>query len=203
LNPIVNPRDIQKLLKTDKLFVYIHELYGPPPNWSRPEGFVSLAQIILEQQVSLASAKAHFLKLEAYLPAFTPAEMIRLTDAEMRRCQISRQKMVYLRALSQAVLGKTLEFHKLGQLNQEEVRQKLTHIKGIGEWTTDIYQMFCLQSKDLFPIGDIAVVNTVKELSRIKTREGILARSEKWKPLRSLATYYLWHHYLSKRKKNV
>jgi DNA-3-methyladenine glycosylase II len=62
--------------------------------------------------------------------------------------------------------------------------------------------MFCLQSKDIFPSGDIAVINTVRELSEVKTKEEIISLSEKWKPFRSLATYYLWHYYLSKRQKN-
>jgi DNA-3-methyladenine glycosylase II len=198
---IVNPKDIQKLVDTHKLFAVIHDQYGPPPNWSRPPGFISLSKIILEQQVSLASAQAHFTKLDNYLPEFSPKEILKLTDAEMLTCQISRQKAKYLRALSTAILEKQIDLEKLRHLPHDEVRKQLISIKGIGEWTTDIYQMFCLQSKDIFPIGDIAVVNTVRKLTRAQTREGILRLSEKWKPFRSLATYFLWHHYLSKRKK--
>ncbi|MEI7527095.1 MAG: hypothetical protein WCJ95_22285, partial [Mariniphaga sp.] len=92
MNPIVNQHDIAKLLKTDEIFVTIHNLYGSPPNWSRPQGFITLSKIILEQQVSLQSANAHFNKLNAYLPAFTPEEILKLSDEEMRSCQISKQK---------------------------------------------------------------------------------------------------------------
>lgn len=198
---IVNPKDIKKLVGAHKLFASIHDQYGPPPNWSRPPGFISLSKIILEQQVSLASAQAHFIKLDNYLPAFSPKEILKLTDAEMLTCQISRQKAKYLRALSTAILEKQIDLEALGELPHDEIRKQLISIKGIGEWTTDIYQMFCLQSKDIFPIGDIAVVNTVRALTRAETKEGILRLSEKWKPLRSLATYFLWHHYLSKRRK--
>jgi DNA-3-methyladenine glycosylase II len=119
----------------------------------------------------------------------------------MRNCQISRQKATYLRALSTAVIDKSIELETLPELNEPEIRKKLTAIKGIGDWTADIYLMFCLQSGDIFPIGDIAVVNTVKELTDAKTKEEIIFLAEKWKPLRSLATYFLWHHYLSRRKK--
>jgi DNA-3-methyladenine glycosylase II len=196
---IVNEKDIKGLLRRDKLFAAIHKQYGPPPAWGRDPGFVSLSKIILEQQVSLASANAHFQKLNTYVPEFSPAHILKLTDEEMRTCQISRQKAKYLRELSTAISTKSLDLESLSALGEPEVRIILTAIKGIGHWTTDIYLMFCLQSKDIFPIGDIAVVNTVRELTDAHSQEEILALAEKWRPLRSLATYFLWHHYLKKR----
>jgi DNA-3-methyladenine glycosylase II len=199
---IVNPKDIKRLLRMDDVFARIQEQYGSPPSWSRPAGFISLSQIILEQQVSLASAKAHFLKLKGHIKTVTPRKILTLSDEEMRACQISRQKSVYLRALSTAVLDKSLELDKLEQLHHTEVRKQLTAIKGIGDWTTDIYLMFCLQAKDVFPIGDIAVVNTIKEFYEVKKKEEMLELAESWKPLRSLATYFLWHHYLKKRNRS-
>jgi DNA-3-methyladenine glycosylase II len=198
---IVNEKDIKQLLKRDKLFAAIHKKYGPPPDWSREPGFVSLSKIILEQQVSLASADAHFRKLNTYLPEFSPDHILRLSDEEMRTCQISRQKAKYLRELSSAISIGGLDLAGLSTLGEPEVRIILTAIKGIGHWTTDIYLMFCLQSKDIFPIGDIAVVNTVKEFTDARTQEQILELAEKWRPLRSLATYFLWHHYLKKRNR--
>lgn len=200
--PIVNPTDIKKLTRV-KIFKHIHNTYGPPPNWTRPPGFISLSKIILEQQVSLASAQAHFTKLNTYLPAFTPEHILTLTDAEMRACQISRQKALYLRELSKTIINKKLNLEKLGSLPAAEVRTQLISIKGIGHWTTDIYQMFCLQEKDIFPLGDVAVINTVKELSPAQTRDDIAVLSEQWKPLRSLATYFFWHYYLAKRGRMV
>ena len=198
---IVNTSDIRKLTTTHKLFQKIKDKYGIPPNWQRPEGFVSLSKIILEQQVSLASAKAHFSKLNSYLPEFSPSEILKLTDEEMRDCHISRQKAKYLRALSQAVLNKDLKFDKLAKLSSDEVREKLTSIKGIGDWTTDIYLMFCLQNKDIFPLGDIALITTIKELTKVGSSSGIIRLTEKLKPLRSLAAYFLWYYYLKKRKR--
>ena len=198
---IVNPKHIKQLTNAHNIFALINEKYGTPPNWSRPQGFISLSKIILEQQVSLASANAHFLKLNSYLVEFTPSNILKLTDEEMRNCQISRQKTKYLRALSTAIISGDVDLEELPKLNETEIRKQLTSIKGIGDWTTDIYLMFCLQSKDIFPIGDIAVVNTVKELSDAKTKEEIILLAEKWKPLRSLAVYFLWHYYLNKRNR--
>lgn len=198
---IVNNKDINILTEKDSIFQKIQTLYGNPPNWMRPPGFVTLSKMILEQQVSLASAKAHFVKLNNYLNGFTPENILKLSDEEMRNCQISRQKAKYLRALSIAVIEGLLDLDELTQLEEVEIREKLTSIKGIGNWTTDVYLMFCLQFKDIFPIGDIAVVQTVQELSDSKTKEEILEYSEQWRPLRSLAVYFLWHYYLKKRNR--
>jgi len=201
MNRIVNKTDIKILTTAHKLFQKIKDKYGIPPNWQRPEGFVSLSKIILEQQVSLASAEAHFIKLNNYLPKFSPSEILNLSDEEMRTCQISRQKAKYLRVLSQSILNKEMGFKELSELGSEKVRKKLTSIKGIGDWTTDIYLMFCLQKKDIFPLGDVALITTIKELTRIKTEQGIIRFTEKLKPLRSLAAYFLWYYYLKKRKR--
>jgi DNA-3-methyladenine glycosylase II len=119
----------------------------------------------------------------------------------MRACQISRQKAEYLRALSQSVIKKELNFDELSEMDAVDVRKRLTSIKGVGNWTTDIYLMFCLQNKDIFPLGDIALIKTIKELTNIKSEEGIIRFTKKLKPLRSLAAYFLWYYYLKKRKR--
>lgn len=198
---IVNPLNIEQLINKDQIFAFIRDKYGIPPNWSRPQGFISLSRMILEQQVSLASANAHFIKLNSYLDGFTPSNILSLTDEEMRTCQISRQKAKYLRALSTAILTEELNLEELQELNEHEIRKQLTAIKGIGHWTTDVYLMFCLQAHDIFPIGDIALVNTVKELTTAKTTDEIMLLAERWKPFRSLAVYFLWHYYLKKRNR--
>jgi DNA-3-methyladenine glycosylase II len=201
MNTIVNERDVKILIKTDKIFADIYKQHKSPPNWTRPQGFVTLSKVILEQQVSLASAKAHFIKLSNYIIEFTPANILKLTDDELRNCQISRQKSKYLRELSTAILNNNLDLEELPNLSETEVRKQLTSIKGIGNWTVDVYLLFCLQAKDIFPIGDIALVNTMKELTSAKTKEEIISLVERWKPFRSLATYFLWHYYLSKRNR--
>jgi DNA-3-methyladenine glycosylase II len=202
LKNIVNREDIEELNRIDQIFAFIDTRYGHPPDWSRPQGFLSLSKIILEQQISLASANAHFLKLSDYMSEFTPSNILKLTDEEMRICQISRQKTKYLRELSAAILNGIIDLHELSTLNETEVRKQLTSIKGIGDWTADIYLMFCLQSKNIFPIGDIAIIKAAKELYKVKTKVEIAFLSENWKPFRSLAAYYLWHYYLSKRNKD-
>jgi DNA-3-methyladenine glycosylase II len=201
MTSIVNQNDMRQLLKLDEVFVKINVLYGPPPDWQRPEGFISLARIILEQQVSLQSANAHFNKLNAYLPEFSPVEILNLSDEEMRNCQISKQKSTYLRELSKAILSGKINLESLRQLTETEIRQQLKSLKGIGEWTTNIYLMICLQATDIFPAGDIAIINTIKELTRAVNHDEIITISDRWKPYRSLASYFLWHYYLRKRNR--
>ncbi len=202
MTDIVNPKDISILKDMDEVFSFIDNKYGSPPNWTRPQGFVSLSMIILEQQVSLASAKAHFSRLDHYLPGFNPTNILGLTDEEMRNCHISRQKSKYLRALSTAILNEDIKLEALQNRDCSDVRKQLTQIKGIGDWTADIYLMFCLQAKDIFPFKDIAVINAVTELCKPQREKDILLMAKRWKPLRSLAAYYFWHYYLKKRNRH-
>jgi len=203
MESIVNDTDIKTLIKKDRTIADIYRKHQSPPNWTRPQGFVTLSKIILEQQISLASANAHFLKLSTYVKDFTPSAIVKLSDDEMRNCQISRQKSTYLRSLSSAIIDNSLDLEKISVKSEEEIRKELTNIKGIGNWTVDVYLMFCMQAKDILPIGDIALFNTIKDLTPAKTKEEMISFAERWRPLRSLATYFLWHHYLEKRKKKV
>jgi len=203
MSSIVNDKDIKTLIKKDKIIADIYRKNQAPPNWTRPEGFITLSKIILEQQVSLASANAHFIKLSTYVKDFTPTAIVNLSDDEMRSCQISRQKSSYLKSLSSAIIDNSLNLEKISQKSEEQIRKELTNIKGIGNWTVDVYLMFCLQSKNILPIGDIALFNTIKELTSANTKEEMISFAERWRPLRSLATYFLWHHYLEKRKKKA
>ncbi|MHC1698585.1 MAG: DNA-3-methyladenine glycosylase [Geobacteraceae bacterium] len=198
---IVNDQDIGKLKKKDRRISFAIEKHGIPPNWKRDPGFVSLSRVILEQQVSLESANAHFKKLNDYLKSFSPEEIVKLTDGEMRECQISRQKASYLRTLAKAIIDNHLNLDDFAAMDEDAIRKDLMAIRGIGKWTSDIYLMFCLQRKDIFPLGDIAVVKTVKELYKIESSEEILAVSEKWRPFRSLGSYCMWNYYLKSRNR--
>lgn len=196
---IVNKLDVSKIVKLQGFISDIHRRLGPPPNWQREEGFESLVKIILEQQVSLASAHAHFKTLKSRTKTITPKYILSLSDQTFRDRSISRQKTNYLRALSLKILNGDLDLVGLKYLSEQEAREKLTSVKGIGNWTADIYLMQCLKKKDIFPSGDIAVIRTMEEFVGLTDQDEIHKYSEKWRPLRTLATYYLWHHYLDKK----
>lgn len=201
INPIVNGQDIERLCKAAPVIAKIHSQYGPPPEIRRPEGFQTLVKIILEQQVSLASAKAHYQRLQAYLIDITPRSIIQASEAELKACHLSRQKTTYVKALANAVLSKSLQIDTLSKLSESEVRAQLTAIRGVGDWTADVYLMFSLQAKDIFPIGDITIINTMKEFNLATSKNEAFEYAQQWRPLRSLAAYYLWHFYLKKRKR--
>lgn len=194
---------LKHLYKNDHIFQAIVKEYGLPVIPTRPQGFETLALLILEQQVSINSAKATFIKLKTVAKKFTPKILLQLPDEMYRRAGVSRQKTSYIKALVTAVLNKELDIEGLAHKPAETVREELIKIKGIGNWTIDVYLMFCLQSADIIPLGDIAVVNTIKELLEIHDRNEMEIHATKWSPHRSAATFLLWHYYLGKRKRKV
>jgi len=191
-----------KLAKKDKELKGIIRQYGYPPMWTRPATFQSLILFILEQQVSLASAYAAFKKLKEKIGYVTPAKILSLSDEELRSCYFSRQKIIYARELAKAVQSKQLRLHKFSNAHEDEVRIELKKIKGIGDWTVDVYLMHSLRRTDLFPLGDIALVNSLKETKQLHphtTKEKMLKISEPWRPYRTIASMILWHAYIQKR----
>lgn len=182
----------------------IIHLYGYPPFWSRPNTFESLVHIILEQQVSLASALSALNKLRDRLGEVTPARILLLTDAEMRECYCSRQKTAYIRYLAEAILAGAINLDAFETMDDEDIRAQLTALKGIGNWTVDVYLMFVLHHTDILPVGDLAIVNAIKKLKTLPKdtpREHLLLIADDWKPYRTIASMLLWHYYLSVRKK--
>jgi DNA-3-methyladenine glycosylase II len=194
---------IEYLSGKDTIFKIIIEKYGLPTIPKRPQGFETLVLLILEQQVSIDSAKATFLKLREKIKVFEPDILLDLSDEEFRLLGVSRQKTSYIKALSIAILNKDIDLESLPTKTADQVRQELIKIKGIGNWTIDIYLMFCLQAPDLLPLGDIAVVNTIKELLDIHEKEAMEVHAVQWSPYRSYATFLLWHYYLNKRNRTI
>ena len=176
--------------------------YGYPPVWSRPNTFESLVHIILEQQVSITSALAALNKLKAHVQEITPLRILLLTDEELRECYFSRQKTAYIKYLAEALVSGQIDLPGFEYKENDEIRKELTALKGIGNWTVDVYLMFVLQRSDIFPVGDLAAVNALidlKSLPLTTPREDLLILAEQWKPYRTVATMILWHHYLSKK----
>lgn len=190
------------LFQKDSIFRHIINTYGMPTVPRRPQGFETLVLLILEQQVSIDSAKATFQKIKAHTTC-TPETLSILPDEEFRTLGVSRQKTNYIKLLAQTVLKKELDIESLASKSAQEVREELIKLKGIGNWTIDIYLMFCLQEPDLIPLGDIAVINTIKELLDIHDKQEMENHAQQWSPYRSYATFLLWHYYLKKRNRTI
>ena len=192
----------RKLAKKDADLANIIKQYGYPPMWTRPATFQTLILTILEQQVSLASAYAAFKKLKEKIGYVTPVKILKLTDEEMRACYFTRQKMGYARGLAEAIQSGNIVLKKFTNLPDEEVRNVLIQLKGIGNWTVDVYLMHALQRTDLFPLGDIALVNSLKEVKKLPqdiSKDEMLKIAEPWRPYRTIAAMILWHSYIKKR----
>lgn len=197
-------RVCKQLAKKDPHIKEIISQHGYPPFWSRKPSFETLIHIILEQQVSLASAKAALVKLKEKIGAVTPKKLLLLSDEELKTCYFSRQKIVYARCLANAIESGELSIKKLQHLPDEEVRIALTQIKGVGNWTVDVFLMMVLHRTDLFPTGDIALINSVKHVKQLPahtTKEKILELAEAWRPNRTVAVFVFWHAYI--KRKNI
>jgi DNA-3-methyladenine glycosylase II len=196
----------EQLCKKDKHLKAIIREHGYPPMWTRPARFQTLVLIILEQQVSLAAAYAAYKKLRQKIGLVTPDKIVRLSDEELRACYFTRQKTGYTRLLAEAVLNKKLNLKKLSNLPDEAIREILKKHKGIGDWSVDVYLMHALQRTDLFPLGDIALVNSLKQIKQLHpsvTKDEMLAIAEPWRPYRTIAAMILWHDYIKKRNIKV
>ena len=176
--------------------------YGPPPLWVREPGFATLVYIILEQQVSLASAKAAFDRLNSAVRPLTPRLFLKLTDAELLRIGFSRQKTLYTRLLAESLSRRHFDLRYLHELHDDAARKMLTAFKGIGNWTADIYLLSALRRPDIWPVGDLALATAVQEVKQLRKRpspERLEKLSQPWRPYRAVAARLFWHHYLSKR----
>jgi DNA-3-methyladenine glycosylase II len=190
------------LAKTDATLAQILKDFGSPPVWQREQGFQTLLYIILEQLVSLASAKATFERLLAVVAPLTPERFLELDDATLRRAGFSRQKMAGARNLARAILEGDLDLAALGSMSDEQARSELMKIKGIGVWTADIYLLRALLRPDVFPAGDRALVvayQLIHNLATPPTTKELELRAANWQPWRAVAARLLWHYYLSRR----
>jgi len=178
------------------------ERFGPPPLWARDPSYATLVHLILEQQVSLASAQAAFDRLEVALAGTVePRAFLGLSDADLRAIGFSRQKAGYATDLAGA-LADGFDLEGLADLSDDEVRTNLMRLRGIGRWTADIYLIMCLRRPDVWPHGDQALATAARELLELPARptfDALELRVGSWRPHRATAARILWHHYLSVR----
>ena len=193
---------VEVLAERDADLAGIVARHGLPPLWDRTPGFPTLLHIVLEQQVSLASAGAAFDRLRAAADPLTPARFLELSDAELLAIGFSRQKARYGRALADASDSGALDLEALEALDDDAVHATLQSLPGIGPWTSSVYLLMVLLRPDLWPVGDIALAAAVGEVKGLGRRPGpdeMAELGEAWRPWRSVAARLFWHDYLSRR----
>jgi DNA-3-methyladenine glycosylase II len=192
---------VAELTAVDPDLAAIHERLGTPPLWTRPPGFPTLVLTILEQQVSLASARAVFNRLLTLVSPLTPEGLLRLDNATMLGIGFSRQKRDYVRGLAEEIVTGKLDLDELATLDDDAARRRLIALKGIGPWTAEIYLLGVLGRADAWPAGDLALAVAAQQVKRLDARPNpaeLTRLAEPWRPWRAVAAHLLWHHYLSK-----
>jgi len=191
---------LSELASSDNDLKAVLDRFGPPPMWSRDPGFSTLIYIVLEQQVSLASARAAFERLKLSLIEFNPVNFLKLDEVTLKQIGFSRHKTAYCRNIAIAVDDGSLPIDQFIDMPDDKVRSELQKIKGIGPWTADIYLLMALNRPDIWPVGDLALITAfqkVKHLSKRPTVEEFLTLGDPWQPWRAVAARILWHYYLS------
>ncbi len=180
----------------------ILEAHGPPPLWARKPGFPTLIRIILEQQVSLASARATFRRLARGVAPFAAGRFVELGVDHLRSLGVTRQKAAYCIHVAEAIRCGRLDLAAVAKMDDAAVTSTLTRLKGVGPWTADIYLLMALRRPDVWPSGDIALVKAVRRVKRLRDRASTaqVARvADSWRPFRSVAARMMWQHYLAER----
>jgi DNA-3-methyladenine glycosylase II len=192
----------RELAARDEMLAAIHAAHGDPPLWRRPTGFPTLVHIILEQQVSLSSAKAMLVRLESAIQPFTAERFIEIGENHLRSLGVTRQKSAYLVHLAGSIVSGDLSLAKLARMRDGDARLALTRIKGIGSWSADVYLLMAMRRADIWPAGDLALAVAMQELRGLVTRPGrdqMESLADEWRPYRAVAARMLWQYYLGKK----
>jgi DNA-3-methyladenine glycosylase II len=171
--------------------------------WARRPGFSTLIQIILEQQVSLASAASMHRRLRKYLVPFAPERFIELGEPHLKQLGLTRQKTAYCLHLAECLISKQLNLSVLSKMNDEEVKSALMQVKGIGSWSADIYLLMVLRRPDVWPVSDLALATALTKLKKLKNRptpDRLQIMADSWRPFRSVAARMLWQYYLAQQR---
>jgi DNA-3-methyladenine glycosylase II len=195
-------RAVRTLARAEPRFAHIVKRHGPPPLWPREPGFQTLVLLMLEQQVSLAQGRAMYGRIANATGTVTPANVARLGESGLRALGVTRQKSAYLAALANRIERSDFDLDVLATLSDADADAALDALHGVGPWTAQCYLLFALRRSDVFPAADLALLEAVRQLWRLRERpspEALAQRAQAWRPHRAVAARLLWHHYLSER----
>jgi DNA-3-methyladenine glycosylase II len=195
----------EQLARRDRNLDLIFRKHGPPPLWARKPGFPTLINIILEQQVSLASAASVFARLKKNVVPFHPSRMLELGEAYLKAQGLTRQKTAYCLHLAQSLADKRLRLAQLSRMSDSDAKTALLELKGIGPWSAEIYLLMALGRPDIWPTNDLALATAITELRELPIRPNpnqMAEMAEAWRPYRSVAARMLWQYYLANRNRN-
>ncbi|HEV7890974.1 MAG TPA: DNA-3-methyladenine glycosylase 2 family protein [Pyrinomonadaceae bacterium] len=199
-------RGVRALAKSDEDLARVVRVCGAPPMWEREPGFPALVLTILEQKISLDSARAVFGRLLALAPRLTPRALLALDDSALTGVGFSRRKALYCQLAARAIVEGHIDLDALELLDDDAVRAALVALKGVGPWTAEIYLLRCLERPDAWPSGDLALQIAAQQVKRLDARPTpaeLDALAEPWRPWRAVAARILWSHYLNRAGRNA
>jgi len=186
-----------KVLKKDPKLARIIKVVGKYQITTTSNYFESLIEAIITQQLAGSAAKAISRRFRGlYGKKFPkPADVLKTSDSKLRKTGLSGMKVKYIKDLSKNIESKKLKLRSLYKLSDDEVVEQLTEVKGIGRWTAEMFLIFSLGRMDVLPVGDLGLKKGVQLLNsstKLPTPDEIEELAEKWRPYRTVATWYLW-----------
>jgi DNA-3-methyladenine glycosylase II len=189
---------LRRLAERDAHVAAAVERYGFPALRRRPPGFEALLRAIVAQQISIQAAASIWKRIEAAVAPLTAEAYCAVSEEMLRACGLSRQKLAYARSLAELVRSGEVPLDRFDELDDEEAIASLVKIKGVGRWTAEIYLMFALGRRDMWPVDDLGLVvgmQRMKNLRRRPDKKRMLRLGEPWRPWRSAGAHLLWHYF--------
>lgn len=198
MNQSALTRSLNILAKQDKALREALTVYGKPSPRQRPQGFETFVNTVVAQQISTHAASAIMGRLKNLLPRCTPRMLLKANVTDLRTAGLSFRKIEYLRGLAEAELTGKIKIKKLGTLSDEEAIERIVQLRGFGRWSAEIYLMFSLDRRDIFPADDLALqvaLGRLRKLDHKPTAAEARKLSKSWTPYRTSASLFLWHYY--------
>ena len=186
------------LVKKDKDLIDLFINFSNFGEYKRDKGFKGILQLIIEQQLSVASANAIYKKLKGKMPNISPGSFLKLKKSDLKNCGLSKQKINYLTELAKKCEKKEINFRKIHKMDDENLVQEITKIKGIGPWTAQCYMLASLNRDDVWPVADLGLMEAVRRMKGLKKRpseDDMEKISQIWRPYRSTVANVLWASY--------
>jgi DNA-3-methyladenine glycosylase II len=180
------------LTAQDAVLAKLIEAYPNEVLTNQGNPFSTLIRAVVGQQISIKAADTIWYRLESQIEAFSPAYFLTVEEDLLRECGLSRSKISYLKAIALAFENQLLTPEHWHSMSDDEVIKQLLKIRGIGQWTAEMFLIFYLNRPDILPLSDIGLLNAIKRHYVCDNKAAILAIAEVWQPYRTVATWYLW-----------
>jgi DNA-3-methyladenine glycosylase II len=193
----------RELADRDPALDRIYRERGCPPLWQRRPGFRTLVQIILEQQVSLASGRATMKRVENAIGRVTAQSLAGAGEFGLRAAGVTRQKALYCTLLARAAMDGELNLGRIARVRDHEALDMLTAFKGVGRWTAEVYLLMALRRPDVWPAGDLALAKALQAVKKFPVKPGedvMRTIARPWRPFRAVAARMLWQEYLCRNR---